>query len=295
MSLELFHEVPAGAIETLFDDQNQSLFKRADLGKFLGIENIKNNFKDFPSHYTRLRSDLEGDDQACPISRTKNPHDIFINLDGSTEMAVRSKKPKAVALVKWLSKKGVEEIQEEHQQAIEEKDNQIQANDRTNLKYQQCIEEKDTTTALLNDDLKNHEHDNVALQAQKDVYKEQLQKCQDIITHLKKHHLPHAKDPGKDNIVMIIEKNTTPKEDEFYEFFYYVARIQRQFINTKKRWFKARYPNHNPVMEELDIANSIHAFNRFEEEGFAERFQCQFRLVDIPRDAFYALAMPATQ
>ena len=56
---------------------------------------------------------------------------------------------------------------------------------------------------------------------------------------------------------MIIEKNTTPKEDEFYEFFYYVARIQRQFINTKKRWFKARYPNHNPVMEELDIANSI--------------------------------------
>ena len=45
--------------------------------------------------------------------------------------------------------------------------------------------------------------------------------------------------PGKDNIVMIIEKNTTPEEDEFYEYRYYIARIQRQFINTKKRWFKA--------------------------------------------------------
>ena len=85
--------------------------------------------------------DLEEDDQVCPLSRTKNPHDIFINLDGSTEMAVRSKKPKAVALVKWLSKKGVEEIQEEHQQAIDKKDNQIQANDRTNLKYQQCMQQ----------------------------------------------------------------------------------------------------------------------------------------------------------
>ena len=54
---------------------------------------------------------------------------------------------------------------------------------------------------MLNDDLKNREHDNVALQAQRDVYKEQLQKCQDIITRLKKRHVPHAKDPEKDNIV----------------------------------------------------------------------------------------------
>ena len=61
------------------------------------------------------------------------------------------------------------------------------------------------------------------------------------------------------------------------------------------RWFKAEYPNHKPVMEEMDNPNGIHAFNRFEEEGFVERFQCHFRLVDIPRDAFYALATLATQ
>ena len=158
--------------------------------------------------------------------------------------------------------------------------------------YQQAIEEKDTALALLNDDLKNREHDNVALQAQRDVYKDQLQKCQDIITHLKKRYVPHAKDPGKDNIVMIIEKNTAPEEDEYP---YYVSRIQRRFFNIKKRWFKAQYPNHSPVMEELDNANGIHAFNRFDEEGFIECFQCHFRLVDIPRDVFYALATPATQ
>ena len=131
MSLELFHEVPAGAIETLFDEQNQPLFKRADLGKYLGIEDIKHNFKDLPSHYTRPRSEIGAGSHATPspppmppiLGRTKNPHDIFLNLDGSIEMAVRSKKPKAVALVKWLTKKGIEKIQEEHQQAITDHDN----------------------------------------------------------------------------------------------------------------------------------------------------------------------------
>ena len=49
-------------------------------------------------------------------------------------------------------------------------------------------------------------------------------------------------------------------------------------------------------MEEPDNANGIHAFNRFEEKGFVERFQQrQFRLVDIPRDVLYALVTPATQ
>ena len=107
-------------------------------------------------------------------------------------------------------------------------------------KHRQAIEEKGTTIALLNDDLKNRDnqiqviqYENVALQAQRDVYKDQLQKCQDIITHLKTRHVPHAKDPGKDNIVMIIEKNTAPEEDEFYEYPYYIVRIQRRFITTK--------------------------------------------------------------
>ena len=77
--------------------------------------------------------------------------------------------------------------------------------------------------------------ENVALQAQRDVYKEKLQKCQDIITRPRTRYVDHAKDPGKDNVVMIIEKNTAPEEDEFYEYPCYIARIQRRFINTKRR------------------------------------------------------------
>ena len=126
MSLELFHKVPAGAIEMLFDEQNQPLFKRADLGKYLGIRNIRDNFKEFSLHHTRPRSEIEGAGVTNTLGRAKNLHDICINLDSAIEIAVRSKKPKAVTLVKWLTKKGVEKIQEEHKQAITDRDNQTQ-------------------------------------------------------------------------------------------------------------------------------------------------------------------------
>ena len=107
MSLALLHEVPAGALETLLNEQKQRLFKRVDLGKHLSIEKIRDNFKEFLSHCTHTRSEIEGSSLTSTFGRAKNPHDIFINLDGSIKMVVRSKKPKEVALVKWLAKKGI--------------------------------------------------------------------------------------------------------------------------------------------------------------------------------------------
>ena len=95
-------------------------------------------------------------------------------------------------------------------------------------KHRQAIEEKGATSTLLNDDLKNREYEDVALQAQKDVYKEQLQKCQDTIAHLKTRYVPHARDPGKDNIIIIIRKHTTPVKDKFHDLLYYIPRIQRR-------------------------------------------------------------------
>ena len=133
----------------------------------------------------------------------------------------RWKKFKAVALVKWLTKKGIRKIQEEHQKVIEE---------------------KDAALALLADDLQSRDnqiqaikYENVALQAQKDVYQAVLQRCQDIITHLKTRHVPHARYPGKDNIIIIVRKQATSVKDKYHELQYYVARIQR-----RKRYVKLR-------------------------------------------------------
>ena len=44
---------------------------------------------------------------------------------------------------------------------------------------------------------------------------------------------------------------------------------------------------------EIDNPNSIHAFNRFEEEGHAERKYSHFRLIDLTREELYAMGVPA--
>ena len=62
---------------------------------------------------------------------------------------------------------------------------------------------------MLNYDLQNREYENVALQVQRDVYQAQLEKFQGQVRDLIiNRHVLLANDPGKDNIVMIIEKNT---------------------------------------------------------------------------------------
>ena len=275
-------------IEGFVDSEEQNWFKRAQMGKFLGVEDIRTSLNGLAKCKILTRQELIPIRHGSPgwpgPKGQQNKTNKFLSFFGVIYVIVNSKKDKGKVLKEHILKdivpRGfdirIEEVQEKHRQAIIEKDAAI---------------------ALLNDDLKNRDkqiqaiqYQNVALQAQRDVYKDQLQKYQGIITHLKTIHVPNAKDPGKNNIVMIIEKNTAPEEDEFYEYPFYTARIQRRSITTKNRWLKAQYPHHRFIIEEVDNANSIHAFNRFEEKGYVERFQCHFRLVDIPRDVFYALA-----
>ena len=145
---------------------------------------------------------------------------------------------------------------------------------------------------MLNDDLQKREYENVALKAQKDVYQAELQKCQDIITHLETRYVPHAKNPDKDNIIIIIRKHTTPANDRFHDLPYYVARIQRRKRYVKLRWLDQHFPNHEIILE-IGNPNSIHAFNRFEEEGHAELKYNHFRLRDLTREELYAIGISA--
>ena len=81
MGLELVHEVSAGTIEMLSDEKNQPLFKGTELENYLGIRNIVENFKDFPSPCTSPNSEIEAGGLTGHLGRAKNPHDIFINLE----------------------------------------------------------------------------------------------------------------------------------------------------------------------------------------------------------------------
>ena len=162
-----------------------------------------------------------------------------------------------------------------------------------------AVEEKDTTIALMNDDLQDLDnqiqaikYENVSLQAARDVYQAELQKCQDTITHLKNLYVPHAKNPGKDNIIIIVRKHTTPAKDKFHDLPYYIAKIQRRKRYVKLRWFDRHFPDHE-IIAEIDNPNSIHAFHRFAEEGHAERKYNHFRLIDLTREELYAMGIPA--
>ena len=92
-------------------------------------------------------------------------------------------------------------------------------------KLTSAIKEKDSVIALMNDDLQAINYENMALQAQRDVYQAELQRCQDTIVHLETRYVPHARDPGKDNIIIFVRKHTTSANDEFHDLPYYIARI----------------------------------------------------------------------
>ena len=188
---------------------------------------------------------------------------LFINLDGSIEMAVRSKKPKAVALVKWLSKEGVEKIQEDHQLAIQDHDNQI--------------------TAI--------QYENVALQAQRDVYQTQLQRCIENITHLRARYVDYSRDPGKVNIVIIVRKHTTSANDKYHDLPCYISRIQRRKWYVNLKWFDWHFPDHEVIVK-IDNPIIIHAFNWFEKDGHVQWRYNNFRLIDLTRRELYTMGVP---
>ena len=161
-----------------------------------------------------------------------NLHDGFVSLDGALEIAVKSNKPKAVALVKWLSKKGVEKIQEEHQ---------IQ------------IEGKDAAIALLNDDLEdvgkqlvNLEHENRELQNE--------------VERLQKRYVPYLQDTRKDNGMAVIQKNNSD------EYPYVAICGQQGYVAQKIQNKLADYPNAQLVVL-AETPNAIVDYNWLRERG----------------------------
>ena len=91
---------------------------------------------------------------------------------------------------------------------------------------------------------------------------------------------------------MIFRKHTIQEVDEYHYLPYYIARIQRRKITTKKRWFAENFPSSEEIVV-IDNPNAVHTFNRFEEEGHVERFQNHFRLLDLTREDLYILGVPA--
>ena len=81
-------------------------------------------------------------------------------------------------------------------------------------------------------------------------------------------------------------------DDDHFEFPYYISRIQRCKISTKRRWLLEQFPESEEIVV-IDNPNSVHAFNRLEEEGHVERYGCHFKLIDLTREDLYDMGVPA--
>ena len=104
--------------------------------------------------------------------------------------------------------------------------------------------------------------------------------------------MDHARDLGKDNTIIIVQKHTRPANDKYHDLLYYIVRIQRHKRYVKLRWFDRHFPDHEIIVE-IDNPNGIHAFNRFEEEGHAERRYNHLRLIDLKREELYVMGVHA--
>ena len=155
-----------------------------------------------PEKYKTRLGDARVDLEVVDNSVYTQPNTLLLREPGLYCFLLRCKRDKAEPSMEWV----VETVLP-----------------REVRKLASVIKEKDAALALLTDDLQGRDnriqaiqYENVTLQAQKDVYQAQLQKCQDTITHLKTRYVPHARDPGKDNII-IVRKHATPVNDKFHE------------------------------------------------------------------------------
>ena len=282
--MSITNAVPAGAIEVLSDANGVPHFKRADLGRFLGLVDVKATYRDTSTVSRKLLSN--GVISPHPSQR-QNDHDAFVSLDAALEIVVRSRKPKAVKLVKWLTRKGVEKVTQDHQKAIEKK--------------QREIDERDMQIALLDDDLtesqehaRQIEYNNTGLQGEIRAKDQEIARREIELAQVRERHVDRCRDPGKDNVIVIFRKHTTDEDDEHFEYPYYISRIQRRAISIKRRWLLDQFPDSEEIVV-IDNPNSVHAFNRLEEEGHVERYGCHFKLIYLTREDLYDLGVPAIQ
>ena len=224
---------------------------RAVLKKYVSIGNKQHKYELVGRAAAAHPVDWTKDSQKCHI---------YINEEGMYELVFSSQQLKSNdfkkhccnVLFPYVRKQLTEKMVDDHQQAITDRDNQIQA-----IQYE-----------------------NVALQAQRDVYQTQLQQCEDTITHLRARYEDHARDPGKDNIIIIARKHTISTSYKYHDLPYYVCRIQRRKRYEKLRWLNRHFPDHEVIVK-IDTPNNIHAFNRFQREGHVERRYNHFRLIDL--------------
>ena len=142
-------------------------------------------------------------------------------------------------MVKWLAKKVVEKLQEEHQ---------IQ------------IEEKDPAIALLNDDLDAEWHKVEDVGKQLVNLEHENRELQNEVERLQERYVPYLQNTRKDNGMVIIQKNNGD------EYPYVAICGQQGYVAQKIQNKLVDYPNAQLVVL-AETPNAIVHYNWLRERG----------------------------
>ena len=256
MSLSIFN---AKVIEVLTDAKSGPWFKRADLGRFLGIVDVRHNFKNIAT-VSRSEIAVKGGGPTPSLLQSQNDHDAFVDLEAALEIVVRSRKPRSVELTKWLTRKGVEKIAEEKQKVIDEKDMQI---------------------ALLDDDLTESQDHARQLEYANTGMQGEIRAKDQQIAHLQQQYVPLLEDESRNYGMTIIAKND---ENAGYPFISICG--QHGYRKQKKRMVLLRNPG-STEFADGSTPNAIVTYNMWREHGFIETDPARpraFRLVNIENE-----------
>ena len=150
---------------------------------------------------------------ACkPINWPKDSqkYDIYTNEEGIYELLFSSQQSKAKDFIRHCCNVLFPHVQQQlsdklHVMEIKDLTSRVQAlaftNEEGRQTHQKAIEEKVSALAFLSNDLQDCDnqiqaiqYENVALQAQRDVYHAESQKCQDTIIHLKTRYVDQERE-----------------------------------------------------------------------------------------------------
>ena len=254
MTLTLFNSIED--IEVLIDCDNKPWFKRAHVGAFLGLEDIRTSVRNLEGDEFCTREQLGGRHSMPGWSGPKeqqNKTDVFLSVYGVMHVIINTRKERGKELKEFILKdiiprglnEKIKQLQEDHQLAITDRDNKIQA-----IQYE--IREKD----------------------------QQIERCENMIQDLIERHVPRRGDI--DTVLSLIDKQC---ENEPHKF--YIIRCQYKNLNNHKKWLRKRYPN---MIEkgESDDPNAVHRWCSFKKDFFSEEnyYKNHFSMTEEQEELF---------
>ena len=250
MTLALFNSIKD--IEVLIDCENKPWFKRAHVGAFLGIEDIRTSVRNLDDDEFCTREQLGARYNTSGNIKGQD-HDVFLSVYGVMHVIINSRKERGKELKEFIFKdiiprglnEKIKQLQEDHQLAITDRDNKIQA-----IQYE--IKEKD----------------------------HQIARCKNRIQDLTERHVPRR--GIIDNVLSLIDKQC---KNEHYKF--YMIRCQYKNLNNHKKWLRKRYPN---MIEkgESDDPNAVHRWHSFKKDFFSKEnyYKNHFNITEENEELF---------